>query len=149
MPAKTLPDRIVVAGVAAAAEAMFPINDFGAPNFRDTDIVPRTLDYLAALPNTQRRLIKLLFAFVELAAPILCGGFGRFSRMSVPRREAAVRGFRSSRFQLLRLLGDALKATLTMMYMSHPLALAYVGEKPECFSGKRRVRELGAAESGS
>lgn len=142
-------ERFIVAGLAAAAEAMFPANDFGAPDFRDTEIVARTLEYLAALPSTQRRLIRLLFVFVELAAPILCGGFSRFSRMSIARREAAVRGFRTSRFQLLRLLGDALKATLTMMYMSHPLALAYVGEKTECLSGKQRAPALRAAGSGS
>ena len=32
----------------------------------------------------------------------------------------------------LRLLGDALKATTTLIYMSHPLALAYVGAYSTC-----------------
>lgn len=138
-------ERFTNAGLGASAEALFPVNDFGAPDFRETEIVARTLDYMRALPATQRRLIQLLFAFVELAAPVLCGSFRRFSRMPAARREAAVRGFRRSRFAGVRLLGDALKATLTMMYMSHPRALAYVGEKSDCFSGRPRPNPLPAA----
>jgi hypothetical protein len=120
------------AGLSATAEALFPINELGAPDYRTTELVPRMLDYLRLLPARQRRLLLSLFAFVELAAPILLVGFGRFSRLSVGRRERAVRRFRNSSWPLLRLVGDALKASTTMLYMSHPAALTYVGAYPGC-----------------
>ncbi len=132
-------DRIARAGLEACAEALFPVNDIGAPDYRDTVLVARTVRYLQVLPRTQRRLITLLFAFFELAAPILSLSFHRFSGLPVARREALVRRLRKSRVLPFRILGDAVKATLTMMYMSHPLPLAYVGEKGECLSGRART----------
>jgi hypothetical protein len=124
--------RSAEAGLRASAEALFPENDYGAPDFRATDLVGRTIEYLDALPAEQRRLIVLLFAFVELGALFLVFGFRRFSRIPVARREAIVRAWRRSRLLPLRLLGDALKATTTMIYMSHPAALAYVGVYSAC-----------------
>lgn len=129
-----------LAGLTGSAEALFPPNDLGAPDYRATEVVPRTLAYLRALPARQRRLILLLFAFVELSAIFLIPGFRTFSRHSVTRRENAVRGYRTSRFLLVRLLGDAIKATLTMMYMSHPLALEYIGSRP-CEASRRAMAE--------
>jgi hypothetical protein len=120
-------ERCALNGLSATAEALFPENDYGAPDHRTTELVPRTLEYLAELPVAQRRLLTTLFALVELAAPFLVFGFRRFSRLSAGRREAAVRAWRHSSLLPLRLLGDALKATMTLVYMSHPAALAYVG----------------------
>ncbi|HEX3598221.1 MAG TPA: hypothetical protein VHU80_24100 [Polyangiaceae bacterium] len=119
-----------VAGLSATVEALFPVNDQGAPDYLTTDLVARTLEYLELLPARQRRLLLSLFALVELAAPFLLVGWGRFSSVSVERRERAVRRFRSSSVAALRLVGDALKASTTMMYMSHPAALSYVGADP-------------------
>src|SRR5260221_2911307 len=104
------------AGLAATAEALFPENDYGAPDHRTTDLVRRMQEYWDDLPPSQRKLLVLLFALVELAAPILLLGFRRFSRMSALDREQAVRRWRQSRALPLRLLGDALKATTTMIY---------------------------------
>ncbi|HEX4334606.1 MAG TPA: hypothetical protein VH062_01760 [Polyangiaceae bacterium] len=125
-------ERYAEAGLSATAEALFPVNDLGAPDYRTTEVVARMLDYLRLLPARQRRLLLFLFAFVELAAPLLLVGFGRFSSLPVGRRERAVRRFRSSSVGPLRLVGDALKASTTMMYMSHPAALEYVGSYSGC-----------------
>jgi hypothetical protein len=114
-------------GLGAAAEALFPVNDYGAPDFRDTALVPRVIAHWELLPERQRRLLVLLFALVELAAPLLVPCLHRFSRLPVERRESAVRAWRLSRVGVVRLVGDALKATLTLHYMSHPAALRYVG----------------------
>jgi hypothetical protein len=119
--------RRAVDGIAASSEALFPANAIGAPDYRATDMVRRTLEYLTLLPRPQRRLLLTLFVVVELGTPVLTLGFRRFSRLPVERRELVVRHWRRSRFLPLRLLGDALKATTTMLYMSHPAALAYVG----------------------
>jgi len=120
-------ERHAIAGLAASAEALFPSNDYGAPDYRDTDLVARTIDYWRLLPRRQARLVLLLFAVVELAAPLFVTRWRRFSRLPVERREEAVRTLRASRWLAVRILGDALKATLTLLYMSHPAALRYVG----------------------
>jgi len=120
------------AGLSATAEALFPVNAEGAPDYRTTELVARMLDYWRLLPARQRRLFLALFTFIELAAPFLIPGFSRFSALPVQVREEAVRRFRRSDVMPLRLIGDALKASTTMMYMSHPAALAYVGVSSGC-----------------
>jgi hypothetical protein len=125
-------ERRALDGLEAVAEALFPQNDYGAPDFEATELVRRTLEYMDVLPGDKRRLLVALFALTELAAPLLVPGFSRFSRLPVQVREEAVRRFRQSRFLPVRLLGDALKATTTLIYMSHPLALSYVGAYSTC-----------------
>lgn len=122
----------VVDGMTAAAEATFPENDFGAPDYRSTELVPRLLDYIEELPPTQRRLLLFLFGFVELGSILLVLGFRRFSKLPPARRTEVIRGWRSSRFLPLRVLGDALKAATTMIYMSHPSVVAYIEEYRVC-----------------
>jgi hypothetical protein len=119
-------------GITATAEALFPENDFGAPDWKDTDLVKRMRAYLDVLPRPQRRLLLLLYVVVELVAPLFVPAFGRFSRMPAERRTEAIRGWRRARFILFRYLGDALKASMTMMYMSHPKVSAYIGEHKSC-----------------
>lgn len=124
--------RQLVTGITAASEGLFPPNDFGAPDYRDTQMVQRTLAYLQELPPPQRRLLTLLFIAVEWLAPLLLLFPRRFSRMPAAHRAHAVRTWRRSRFMLVRALGDALKAATTMMYMSHPKVVAYIGEHRAC-----------------
>jgi hypothetical protein len=119
-------------GIVAASEGLFPENSFGAPDYRDTHMLERTLEYLDELPPTQRRLVSLLYIAVEWLAPFLLLRPHRFSRLPHAHRADAVRSWRRSRFFLLRVLGDALKASTTMMYMSHPLVVAYIGEHRAC-----------------
>ena len=118
--------------IAALSEATFPENDIGAPDWKSTRMVERTVEYLCELPPPQRRLLLLLFLFVEFAALFLVFGFRRFSKLSVSRRTAALRGWRRSTFTPFRMLGDAVKATTTMMYMSHPAVIAHIGEYRVC-----------------
>jgi hypothetical protein len=125
-------ERRALDGLEAVAEALFPQNDYGAPDFNATHLVRRMVEYMDVLPRDKRRLLVMLFLLTELAAPLLVPGFSRFSRLPVQVREEAVRRFRQSRFLPLRLLGDALKATTTLIYMSHPLALTYVGAYSTC-----------------
>ena len=124
--------RRALDGVAAVAEAMFPVNDLGAPDWKTAEVVPRTQLYVEALPPAQGRLVLALFVFVELAAPLLVPALGRFSRLSLERRTAALRRWRSSRWAPLRLVGDALKAAMSMVYLSHPLVSAFLGEYKTC-----------------
>jgi len=124
--------RRTLDGVAAVAEAMFPPNDLGAPDWKAAEVVPRTLLYAEALPPQQGRLVLALFLLVELAAPLLVPDLRRFSRLSRERRTAALRRWRSSRWAPLRLVGDALKAALSMVYLSHPLVSAFLGEYKTC-----------------
>ena len=120
-------------GIRGSAEVLFPENDLGAPDWRGTDLVARTFSYLGELPPPQRRLLVLLFMVVELVAPTLFFvGFGRFSRLSVERRTNAIRRWRGSRLYLLKVLGDALKAVMTMMYAAHPSVVRYMGMYAVC-----------------
>ena len=113
-------------------EALFPENDLGAPDYRETDLEERILEYLRMVPARARRLLLLLFIGAELAAPLLVPCLSRFSSLPVTDREAAVRRWRRSRLLPLRILGDALKATTTLLYMSHPAALRHVGAFAAC-----------------
>lgn len=124
--------RLAIAGLTATSEATFPENDLGAPDWKSTAMVARTLAYFDELPPRQRRLLVLLFVFTELAAGLLSWRLSRFSRLPVRHRTWAIHGFRRSRWMALRVLGDALKATTTMMYMSHPLAIEWIGEYRVC-----------------
>src|SRR5260221_14437143 len=98
--------RYADAGLLATAEALFPVNALGAPDYRTTEIVVRMQEYWELLPGRQRRLLLSLFALVELAAPLLVFGFRRFSRLPVERREQAVRSWRASSYMPLRIVGD-------------------------------------------
>ncbi len=118
--------------MTAAAQAIFPENDFGAPDWQSTELVSRLIDYIDQLPPPERRLLWALFVFVELAAIVLVFGFRRFSKLSVERRTQVIRRWRASRFLPFRVLGDALKASTTMIYMSHPSVIAYIEEYRVC-----------------
>jgi hypothetical protein len=124
--------RVAARGIGGAAEAMFPVNDIGAPDWRDTRMVERMLEHLDELPLRPRRLLLFLFVFVEVAAPLLVPGLRFYSRASVARRTAAIRRWRASGIYPIRLLGDGLKMTLTMIYFSHPAVARYTGEYKTC-----------------
>jgi hypothetical protein len=127
---RTFFERHADAGIQAACESLFPENDFGAPDWRTTEMVPRMHAYLEELPGKQRRLLVALFFTVEVAAALLTGT--RFSRKGVDDRAELTRRWRRSRWLALKLLGDALKATTTVIYMSHPAAMAHVGGFKTC-----------------
>jgi hypothetical protein len=110
-------------------------------------MVPRMYAYLDALPIAQRRLLRALFVTVELGSLVLCAS--RFSRLSPSTRAAAVRRWRASRWLPIKLLGDALKATTTIIYLSHPEAMRYLGAYKTCDRGTDPFRlpvRLGALD---
>jgi len=123
---------IAVDGLRATVEALYPANDYGAPDWLTTEMVERTLEYWGELPQKQRRQLMALFVLVELGATLFLLGFRRFSRHPVSRREQAIRGFRRSWLLPLRTLGDALKASTTVIYMSHPSVLVHIGMYSAC-----------------
>lgn len=129
-------ERLLDDAIEGASEGMFPKNDLGAPDFEETEMLRRTREYIAELPPAQGKLLVLLFLVVELVAPFLLLTPRRFSRLAPAQRARAVRRWRRSRFHLLRMLGDALKASTTMMYMSHPLVVAHIGEHRTCGTGE-------------
>ena len=124
--------KIVMAGIAGVAEAVFPKNQLGIPDFETAEIVARTVEYMDELPPAQRRLYVFFFAFIELAAPLLVPCLSRFSRLSAERRTRAIRAWRCSALLPFRLVGDAAKATMTMMYMSHDSVMAYLQAYKTC-----------------
>jgi hypothetical protein len=58
--------------------------------------------------------------------------FTRHTRTGIASRSAVVRARRRLRFLPFTLIGDALKATTTVIYMSHPAAMAHVGAFKTC-----------------
>ena len=68
----------------------------------------------------------LLFTAVELW-PLVALRFRTYSRLKPEARLGFVRRWRASRVYPIRLIGESTKALLTMMYLSHPDALRYIG----------------------
>jgi len=118
--------RLTRSGIAGVSEVMFPENTFGAPDWQTTQMVERTIDYLGELPPKMRRLVMLLFIAVELGAPFLGVGLGRFSRIGAERRLKVLLSWRNSRIVVFKLLADALKAQLCMMFLSHRDVQMYI-----------------------
>ena len=124
--------RLARPGLRAAAEAMFPPNDLDLPDWRGARLVERTVAYWAELPAHQRRLLVLLYTAIHVLPPLLLCAPLPFGWLSPERRAAVVRRWRGSRIYPVRLLGDAIKATLTMIYMTHPQVLAAMGVTTAC-----------------
>jgi len=140
-----------LAGVAAAAEAMFPEGVDGAPDWLSTRLVERTRAYLDELPPAPRRLLLMLYVTLEWGSPLTSGRVRRFSRLPVGEREALLRRWRVSRVRPLSIVADAVKAHLTMMYMSHADVLRHVGMYKTCVRPHDALvvptRPRGAAET--
>ncbi|MCB9662973.1 MAG: hypothetical protein H6732_02590 [Alphaproteobacteria bacterium] len=116
------------AGLEALAEALFPEGDPAVPGFETTELVPRMEAYVDSLPPSQRPLVALLFVAVDRLAPLLAPLGPRLGRRPPARRLAVVEGWRGSRIWPLRVLGNAVKASLSMIYFSHPAVFEATGE---------------------
>ena len=119
-------------GLSASAAALFPATKPGIPDFKSTDLIARTEAYLDELPPTQRRLLMWLFVVVELLGGILGGKLRRFSRLPRKERTGLVRRWRRSTILPIRVLGDSVKAVLTMGYVSHPSTVEHIGMFSAC-----------------
>ena len=124
----TLAIRLARPGIKGAAEVLFPVNDFGAPDYHKTQVVKRFIDYLQILPRQQRFLLILLFMTLQYLFPLLVPALKPFSLISTKRREKAMRRWHSSKIFALRMLADAIKASLSMIYMSHKEVILYTEE---------------------
>ncbi len=113
--------------LAASCDAVYPPNSFGAPDATETDLQTRMAGYVDGLPPSQRKLLKLMFIGVELLSLLLSPG-RRFSRHTQPRRTRMLTRWRASSILPLRLLGDALKSALQMVYLAHPAVVRHIGE---------------------
>ena len=143
-------ERIVERAVSGAAEAVFPVNSLGAPDWREAEIPRRMLEFFDELPKKSRRLMLLLYVVLELGTPFLAPALHTFSRLRLDRRIALIRRWRGSRFYLLRFVGDGIKMTLTMMYLSHPAVERYIGVYKTCdhpLDAHQMELRLGALET--
>lgn len=121
-------DRTFLAGLSAAAEALYPPGDSGAPDGVATDLVARNTAYIRRMPTSTRVQLTALYVALELFTPILAPFGPRFSRRTPAQRLAVIMGWRHSRVYGLRLLGNAVHAQLQMLYLSHPAVVHFIGE---------------------
>lgn len=124
--------RSARASIGAVSEVYFPENDFGAPDWRESEMVSRTLEYMDRLPKAPRLMLYALFVAIQWLTPFLLAGVGRFSKRSLPFRERAIRRWNTWNFILFRYLADGLKAQLMMTYMSHVSVQRYMGVWKAC-----------------
>lgn len=130
-----LADRLMdlaLAGFGAVSEALYPESGCGAPSHRDAAMVERGRLWFLTLPPESRRLLLTLFASMELFGARFAVAPGRFSRLPVARRLAVIERLRRSPLMPLKLLGDSLKSATSMIYLSHPAVLAYLGVYKSC-----------------
>lgn len=126
--------RHEVAFLDAAAEAMFPEGGAIPLSGLEADLpgyVDRYVDTLPSKKQFQIRLLLLLFeqATIFFPAPGR-GGFRRFSALGVAQRLAVLEGWNDSGWFVRRLIFMALRAVLTMGYLSHPVALRHLRFAP-------------------
>ncbi len=119
--------RLALTGFRAVSEALYPDNEFGAPSWRDTEMVPRVAKLWDALPPESRYLLEALYA-----------GLAPVARMPVAQRFRMFDRMRKSKVWPLRFMAEAVKSSSTMVYMSHPAAMAYVGAPVECLAPPRK-----------
>lgn len=131
MPAHLL-RKLALQGFQAVCEALYPDNDFGAPSWRDADMVTRAAVLWDALPPPQRLMLEGLYAGLELGGAALAPRLGPLSKLSIDTRFRLFDRLRKSHVWPLRFVAEAVKSSSTMVYMSHPGVLAYVGAKPPC-----------------
>jgi hypothetical protein len=142
--ARSLPEkalrRLALTAFEAVCEALYPENDFGAPSWRDTDMVARAASLWDELPPPSRLTLEAIYATVELLGAAFAPGVGPFSALPVGRREKALERLKVSRVWPLRLLGEAVKSSSTMVYLSHPAALRHIGDPRTCLGEMARRR---------
>lgn len=115
-------------GVHALSEALFPEGQANVPGYEQTDLVARTEAYVNTLPPSQGPLVALLFVAVDWLTPILVPFGPRMSRRAPEERLSIVERWRNSSWWLFRVLGNAVKASLSMVYFAHPKVFEASGE---------------------
>ncbi len=124
--------RRVTNGIRGLSEALYPVNDFGAPDWQDVDMVKRTYQNLFLMPPFQRFLLLVLYCVSEIVLPLLVPAIKPFSKVSLENRIKTLQRMKKSKIFFIRLFSEAIKAALQMIYMSHPTVLEYIGEYKHC-----------------
>lgn len=124
--------RVALAGFGAAVEALYPDNTIGAPSWRDAEMVARASQLWDELPPLSRLLLEGLYGGLELGGAALMPALGPLSRQPVARRFAMFSRLKRSRVFPLRFLAEAVKSSSTMIYMSHPMVIRYIGVSKAC-----------------
>ncbi len=133
-PGLALIHRGEVAFLQAAAEVLFP-DGANLPVVGVDARLPHYVDrHLAALPTSQRLLIRallLLFEHLPLVLPAEePGGRDRFSSLSATARLRVLERVASHRDDRVRLLFTALRAIVALGYLGHPANLRALGLAP-------------------
>lgn len=122
----------MMSGIAGTAEVLYPENDFGAPDWRSTDVVSRTLRYVEDLPPHRSQLVGALFVAADVMLPLALGERPGLGRVPVARRKEAFERWYKEPFSPMGQFVGALKATLAMTYFGHPSVVRYIGQVTHC-----------------
>jgi hypothetical protein len=119
--------------VAAAADAMFPRGGKIAESGVEAEVVPYLDLQFGLVSNKNRRLMRLLFLFIELS-PLLFGPRRvRFTRLSVDEQTSTLRRAAGSKIYFYRLSFLSLRTLLCLGY----LANQSVNAQLECIPNMR------------
>jgi hypothetical protein len=137
-PRLPAPTRVLArrewAFVAAAADALLPPGGAVPPSGSEAGIPAYTDRYIASVPASTRRLMRLLLLLVEHATLVFPAppprGRRRFSALASAQRVAVLDGWRGSRFFARRLVFTSLRALLMMGYFAHPVVLRHLRLAP-------------------
>ncbi len=133
MPGKTLSAR-EQRTLSAAAEAILPEGGPFNLGHRDVDSVGFAHELMEHVPFEVRALLHVILFFLEYLAWAFAGGPGRFSRMSVDRRNRVLDGMRSSRVFAFRGFFILLSTVLLVPFYNSPQvmdAIGYHGYRPD------------------
>ena len=122
----------MVSGIEGTAEVLYPENDFGAPDWRSTDMASRTLRYLEDLPPHRTQLVGALFVAADVMLPLSLGERPGLKRVPLARRREAFERWYKEPFSPMGQFVGALKATLAMTYFGHPSVMRHIGMVTHC-----------------
>ena len=122
----------MLSGIEGTAEVLYPENDFGAPDWRSTDVASRTLRYVEDLPPHRSQLVGALFVAADVMLPLTLGERPGLKRVPLARRQEAFERWYKEPFSPMGQFVGALKATLAMTYFGHPSVVRYIGQVTHC-----------------
>ena len=122
----------MLSGIEGTAEVLYPENDFGAPDWRSTDVASRTLRYVEDLPPHRSPLVGALFVAADVMLPLSLGERPGLKRVPLARRQEAFERWCKEPFSPMGQFVGALKATLAMTYFGHPSVVRYIGQVTHC-----------------
>ena len=125
-------DGRVRSGIRGAAEVLFPENAIGAPDWRSTQMVQRTVDYLDELPPHRGNVVSALFVAADVMLPVALVDVRRLPDVPLAKRRAGFERWYEAPYSALGQIVGALKATLSMVYFNHPDVVRHIGTVKPC-----------------